>query len=60
MSVAGYTASVNQKKAESELAYDLQKFKTNQLVKAEEVQVSIIEKQKQIELQQQEILPSAG
>lgn len=56
MSVAGYNASVNQKKAESELAYDLQKFKTNQLVKAEEVQVSIIEKQKQIELQQQEIL----
>lgn len=55
MSVAGYNASVNQKKAESELAYDLQKFKTNQLVKAEEVQVSIIEKQKQIELQQQEI-----
>jgi flotillin len=33
----------------------LQKFKTGQLVKAEEVQVSIIEKQKQIELQQQEI-----
>lgn len=56
MSVADYNASVNQKKAESELAYDLQKFKTNQLVKAEEVQVSIIEKQKQIELQQQEIL----
>jgi len=56
MNVADYTASVNQKKAQSELAYDLQKFKTNQLVKAEEVQVSIIEKQKQIELQQQEIL----
>jgi flotillin len=34
----------------------LQKYKTGQLVKAEEVQVSIIEKQKQIELQQQEIL----
>src|SRR6266540_1927832 len=56
MNVADYNASVNQKKAQSELAYDLQKFKTNQLVKAEEVQVSIIEKQKQIELQQQEIL----
>ena len=56
MNVAMYQASVNQKKAESELAYDLQKFKTSQLVKAEEVQVSIIEKQKQIELQQQEIL----
>jgi len=54
--VAQYQAAVNQKKAESDLAYDLQKFKTNQLVKAEEVQVQIIEKQKNIELQQQEIL----
>jgi flotillin len=53
--VATYQAAVNQKKAEADLAYDLQKFKTGQLVKAEEIQVSIIEKQKQIELQQQEI-----
>jgi flotillin len=56
MNVASFQASVNQKKAESDLAYDLQKFKTGQLVKAEEVQVSIIDKQKQIELQQQEIM----
>jgi flotillin len=54
--LAQYNAAVNQKKAEADLAYDLQKYKTGQLVKAEEVQVSIIEKQKQIELQQQEIL----
>ncbi len=54
--LAQYQAAVNQKKAESDLAYDLQKYKTGQLVKAEEVQVNIIEKQKQIELQQQEIL----
>ncbi len=53
--VAGYQAAVNLKKAEADLAYDLQKFKTGQLVKAEEVQVQIIEKQKQIELQEQEI-----
>src|SRR5208337_3286239 len=53
--VAQYQASVNQRKAEADLAYDLQKYKTGQLVKAEEVQESIIEKQKQIELQQQEI-----
>src|SRR5512145_883242 len=53
--VASYQAAVNQKKAEADLAYDLQKYKTGQLVKAEEVQVNIIEKQKQIELQQQEI-----
>src|SRR5436309_601545 len=56
MNVQDYNASVNQKKAQSELAYDLQKFKTNQLVKAEEVQVQIIEKQKQIDMQQQQIL----
>ncbi|HEY5345093.1 MAG TPA: SPFH domain-containing protein, partial [Verrucomicrobiae bacterium] len=54
--VAMYQAAVNQKKAESDLAYDLQRYKTGQLVKAEEVQVQIVEKQKQIELQQQEIL----
>jgi flotillin len=53
---AQYQATVNQKKAEADLAYDLQKYKTGQLVKAEEVQVTIVEKQKQIELQQQEIL----
>ena len=54
--VAQYQATVNQQKAQADLAYDLQKFKTGQLVKAEEVQVSIIETQKQIELQQQEIM----
>ncbi len=53
--VAQYQAAVNQQKAQADLAYDLQKFKTGQLVKAEEVQVNIVEKQKQIELQQQEI-----
>lgn len=55
INVATYQASVNEKKAQADLAYDLQKFKTGQLVKAEEVQVNIIEKQKQIELQEQEI-----
>ena len=54
--VAQYQAAVNQRKAEADLAYDLQKYKTGQLVKAEEVQVEIVAKQKQIELQQQEIL----
>jgi len=54
--VAQYQATVNVQKAQADLAYDLQRFKTGQLVKAEEVQVSIVEKQKNIELQQQEIL----
>src|SRR5213076_1236939 len=56
MNVATYQASVNVKKAEADLAYDLQKYKTGQLVKVEEVQVNIVEKQKQIDLQQQEIM----
>ena len=55
ISVANYSASVMEKKALADLAYDLQKYKTGQLVKAEEVQVTIVEKQKQIELQEQEI-----
>jgi flotillin len=54
--VAQYQAAVNMQKAQADLAYDLQRFKTGQLVKAEEVQVQIVEKQKNIELQQQEIL----
>src|SRR5438046_8288075 len=44
--VAQYQAAVNQKKAEADLAYDLQKFQTGQIGKADEVQVQIIEKQK--------------
>jgi len=52
---AEYVASVNLKKAESDLAYDLQKNKTAQAVKAEEMQVEIVEREKRIELQEKEI-----
>jgi flotillin len=55
MQVAMYTAAVNQKKAEADLAYDLQKFKTNQLVKKEEVQVLVVEKEMSINVQDKEI-----
>jgi flotillin len=53
---AAYDAEVNRKKAEAELAYLLQQNITNQQVKAEEIQIQVIEKAKQIELQQQEVL----
>jgi flotillin len=53
---AAYDAETNQKKAEAELAYILQQNITNQKVKAEEIQISVVEKVKQIELQQQEAL----
>lgn len=53
---AEFQAGVNQKKADADLAYDLQRFKTQQLVKKEEVQVAVVEKEQQIEVQQKEIL----
>lgn len=53
---AAYQAESNRKKAESDLAYSLQENITNQTVKAEEVQVEVITKQKQIEVQSQEAL----
>ncbi|MFQ3549606.1 MAG: SPFH domain-containing protein [Armatimonadota bacterium] len=54
--LADYNAAVKQKEAEADLAYDLQKYKTEQLVREQQVQVQVIEKQKQIEVEEQEIL----
>ena len=56
MKRAEYQASVNLKKAESDLAYELQQNKTMQLVKAEEVRVLAVEKERQIDVQTKEIL----
>jgi flotillin len=53
---ASYDADVNQKKAAAELAYTLQQNITNQRVKEEEVQVAVVEKRKQIEVQEQEVM----
>jgi flotillin len=55
MKKADYQADINTRRAESDLAYDLQKYKKAQEVKAEEIQVTIIEKQKQVAVQEQEI-----
>jgi flotillin len=55
MSVAQYQGAAQTKQAEADLAYDLQKFKTQQFVRAEEVQVQVVEKQKQIEVQSKEV-----
>lgn len=55
MNLANYTSAVNQQKAEADLAYDLQRYKTEQLVKAEEVNVSLVEKERMIEVQEKEI-----
>ena len=53
---AGYDRSTNEAKAQADLAYDLQRYKTNQALKREEVQVSVVEKEQQIVVQEREIL----
>ncbi|MDT8307036.1 MAG: SPFH domain-containing protein [Anaerolineae bacterium] len=51
---AEYEAQTNRKRAEAELAYTLQQNIVNQQVRAEAVQIEVIEKQKQIEVEEQE------
>jgi flotillin len=56
MKVSEYQASINEKKAESDLSYDKQKYIVEQEVQKEAIQVEIVKKQKEIELNEQEIL----
>jgi flotillin len=55
MKQAEYRASVNQKKAESDLAYDLQKNKSQKDVKIAELDVMETEKERLIEIKQKEL-----
>ena len=56
MQQADYDAEVARKQTEANLAGTLQERITNQTIRSEEVQIEIIEKQKQIEVQHQETL----
>lgn len=53
---AAYDMEIQTKKAQSELAYELQAAKTKQSIKEEEMQVKVIERTQQIQLQEQEII----
>ncbi|MDY7075582.1 MAG: SPFH domain-containing protein [Chloroflexota bacterium] len=53
---AAHEMEVNRKKAEADLAYTIQQNIENQKVKAEAVEIEVIEKQKQIEVQTQETM----
>ena len=53
---ASYEAEVNRKQAQAQLAYTIQQNIENQKVMAEEVQIEVINKQKSIEVQEQEVL----
>ena len=52
---AAYDQQVNARRAEAELAYPLQEAKTRQRIREEESQVEVVERQKQIEVQVQEV-----
>ncbi|CAB1334200.1 unnamed protein product [Coregonus sp. 'balchen'] len=52
---ASYDYEVNTKKAESEMAYQLQVAKTKQRIEEETMQVKVVERSQQILLQEQEI-----
>lgn len=54
--VADYQADINAKKAEADLSYDRKKYVLEQDVQKEAMQVEIVKKQKEIELQEQEAL----
>lgn len=55
MNQAEYQASVNKKKAQTDLAYDLEYNIKQQEVKREEMNVQIVEKEKSIEIQEKEV-----
>ena len=52
---AAYDQEVNARRAEAELADELQRAKTTQEIRREEVEIDVVERAKQIELQEQEI-----
>ncbi len=53
---AAYEAEVAAQRAQADLAYELHRHRISQQVKAEQMQVSIVEKDKAIELESREIL----
>lgn len=53
---AVYDVEVQTKKAEAEMAFDLQAAKTKQRIKEEQMQIKVIERSQEIAVQDQEIL----
>jgi len=53
---AAFDQEVQTKKAQSELAYALQAAKTKQAIKEEQMQITVIERSQQIQVQEQEIV----
>merc|ERR1719229_1121878 len=52
---AHFDSEVNTAKAEAQLAYELQAAKIQQKIRNEEIQIQVVERRKQIEIEEQEI-----
>ena len=55
MNKAAFDQEVNTKKAEAELAYELQANKEKQKIREEEIQIMVVERRKQIAVEEKEI-----
>merc|ERR1712137_289349 len=53
---ANFDKEVNTAKAEAQLAYELQAAKIQQRIRNEEIQITVVERRKQIEIEEQEIM----
>ncbi|XP_055343698.1 flotillin-2-like [Paramacrobiotus metropolitanus] len=53
---AVFEQEVNTKKAESQLAYELQAAREKQKIRSEEINIEVVERRKQIEIEEKEIL----
>ena len=53
---AEYTQEVKMKQAEAELSYELQAAKEQQSIKDEKMQIEVVERRKQIDIEEQEVL----
>ncbi|CAG2164786.1 unnamed protein product [Oppiella nova] len=51
-----YDGEVNSKKAEAQLAYELQSAKIQQSIRNEEMEIEVVERRKQIDIQEKEII----
>lgn len=56
MQQAAFDTEVNTRKAEAELAYQLQAAKEQQKIRQEEMQIEVIERTKQIKVEEKEII----
>lgn len=56
MQKAAFDMETNRARAEAELAYELQAAKEKQRIRAEEIEIDVVERKKQIEIEEKEIL----